>query len=69
MPNQTKRYVFSKGKCVLFLYFRYLNMSLTEDSGVRKADGRKVISKIASNPIGRDMAFDFVRDKWSTVID
>ena len=44
-------------------------MSLTKDSGVRKADGRTVISRIASNSIGRDLAFDFIRDKWSIVVD
>ena len=44
-------------------------MSLTEGSGVRKQDGKTVIGNIASNAIGRDLTFDFIRDKWSTVYD
>lgn len=44
-------------------------MSLTEGSGVRKADGRSVISRIAINNIGRDLAFDYIRDNWDTVVD
>ena len=50
-------------------YFRYLEMCLTKGSGVRKADGRTVISRIAMNSVGRDLAFDFVRDKWDTVVE
>ena len=47
--------------------FRYLNMSLTEGSGIRKADGRSVISRVAINEYGRDLAFDFIRDNWDRV--
>jgi len=53
----------------IWLLNRYLNMSLTEGSGIRKADGRSVISRVAINSIGRDLAFDFIRDKWDRVID
>ena len=53
----------------VWLINRYLNKSLTEGSGVRKADGRTVISRIAHNLIGRDLAFDFVRDKWDRVVE
>ena len=44
-------------------------MCLTKGSGVRKADGRTVISRIAMNSVGRDLAFDFIRDKWDTVVE
>ena len=53
----------------IWLLNRYLNMSLTSGSGVRQQDGRTVISAIASNSYGRDLAFDFVRDKWQQVLD
>jgi len=53
----------------VWLLNRYLNKSLTEGSGVRKADGRTVISRIAHNLVGRDLAFDFVRDKWDLILD
>ena len=42
-------------------------MSLTAGSGVRKQDGSSVISGVASNTVGRYLAFDFIRDKWSVV--
>ncbi len=42
-------------------------MSLTPSSGVRQQDGRGVISNIAYNIVGRDLAFDFIRDKWDEV--
>ena len=51
------------------LFYRYLNKSLTEGSGIRKADGRSVISRIAINLVGRDLAFDFIRDKWARVVE
>ena len=54
---------------MFFVCFRFLNMSLTEGSGIRKADGRSVISRIAINLVGRDLAFDFIRDKWDRVVD
>jgi len=53
----------------IWLLNKFLNMSLTEGSGIRKADGRSVISRIAINLVGRDLAFDFIRDKWDRVVD
>ena len=43
-------------------------MCLTEGSGVRKGDGVIVISNVALNSVGRDLAFDFVRDKWDKIV-
>jgi len=53
----------------VWLLNRYLNMSLTEGSGVRKQDGSSVIGSVARNTVGRYLAFDFIRDKWSVVKD
>jgi len=53
----------------IWLLNRYLNWSLTDGSGIRKADGRSVISRVAINNIGRDLSFDFIRDKWDRVVD
>merc|ERR1719266_2538195 len=53
----------------IWLLNRYLNKSLTEGSGIRKADGRSVISRVAINKNGRDLAFDFIRDKWDRVVE
>merc|ERR1712098_321183 len=46
---------------------RFLNMSLTENSGVRKQDGSSVIGGVARNTGGRYLAFDFIQDKWPKV--
>lgn len=47
---------------------RLLNMSLTKDSGIRRGDGPGVFSDIGKNSVARDVAFDFVWDKWDTVV-
>ncbi|XP_023324912.1 aminopeptidase N [Eurytemora carolleeae] len=51
----------------IWLLNRFLNMSLTPDSGVRKQDGAKVIGGIASNTVGRYLTFDFIREQWKTI--
>lgn len=53
----------------LWILNRYLNMSLTEGSGIRSQDGRTVVSNIASNNIGRDITFDFIRENWDVVLE
>jgi len=53
----------------VWLLNRYLNMSLTAGSGVRKQDGSGVIGSVARNTVGRYLAFDFIRDKWAVVKD
>jgi len=46
---------------------RYLNMSLTAGSGVRKQDGSSVIANVARNTVGRYLAFNFLREKFDVV--
>eukprot|EP00088_Acartia_fossae_P031208 TRINITY_DN3213_c0_g1_i1.p1 TRINITY_DN3213_c0_g1~~TRINITY_DN3213_c0_g1_i1.p1 ORF type:complete len:964 (+),score=231.16 TRINITY_DN3213_c0_g1_i1:49-2940(+) len=46
---------------------RYLNMSLTTGSGVRKQDGSKVIGSVARNTVGRYLAFNYIREKWEVI--
>ena len=46
---------------------RYLNMSLTPGSGVRRQDTSGVIEGVSSNTVGRYLAFDFIREEWDTV--
>jgi len=53
----------------MWILNRFLNMTITPGSGVRRQDGSKVISYIGLNTLGRDMAFDFLRDKWSIIKD
>jgi len=53
----------------VWLLNRFLNMSLTPESGVRKQDGSGVISSVARNTVGRYLAFDFIQDQWKAVKD
>merc|ERR1712154_697478 len=48
---------------------RYLEMSLTEDSGVRKQDGYRVIVGVSRNLIGRYIAWNWIRDNWDRLIN
>jgi len=51
----------------VWLLNRYLNMSVTADSGVRKQDGAKVLGNVALNTVGRYLAFDFIEQEWERV--
>jgi len=44
---------------------KMLEMSLNSTSGIRKQDATSVISQVSYNSLGRYMAFNFVREKWS----
>lgn len=43
---------------------RYLAMSLTEESGVKKGDGYRVISAVAGGTLGRYVAWNWIRQNW-----
>ncbi|CAH2105873.1 unnamed protein product [Euphydryas editha] len=47
-----------------YLLYRYLDLSLRNDSGIRKQDTVKVFSAVASSSIGEPIAFNFVRANW-----
>ncbi|KOC62990.1 Aminopeptidase N [Habropoda laboriosa] len=49
----------------LWLLSRYLDWTITENSGIRKQDGSRVFSAVARNDIGQPLAFDFFRNKWA----
>ena len=66
----------------MWLLNRFLNMSLSTDSGVRKQDGYKVLcfavlsctamlcqvlAGVASNTVGRYLAFDFIQENWDRI--
>lgn len=48
-----------------WLLNRYLDWTITENSGIRKQDASCVFSAVARNDIGQPLAFDFFRNKWS----
>ena len=55
-----------KSKQSVFI-FRFLHMSIDESSGIRKQDVGSVFSVVSSNTYGRDLAFDFLRENWTTI--
>ncbi|XP_068631133.1 aminopeptidase N [Battus philenor] len=51
------------------LLYRYLDLSLRNDSGIRKQDTVRVFSAVASSAIGEPIAFNFVRANWQRLKD
>ncbi|KAA0203270.1 hypothetical protein HAZT_HAZT008383 [Hyalella azteca] len=46
---------------------RYLDMAFTENSGVRKQDSGRVFSNVASNDVGRDVAWQYLQDNVNSI--
>merc|ERR1712117_970220 len=46
---------------------RYLNLTLSPNSEVRKQDGYKVYNGVAINTVGRYLLWDFIRDRWNDI--
>ena len=42
-------------------------MSIDPNAGIRKQDGSTVISSVARNQIGRDIAWNWLRNEWNRV--
>jgi len=51
----------------VWLINRYLNMTLAQNSEVRKQDGYKVYNGVAINTVGRYLLWDFIRDRWNDI--
>nr|XP_033334550.1 aminopeptidase N isoform X2 [Megalopta genalis]XP_033334551.1 aminopeptidase N isoform X2 [Megalopta genalis] len=48
-----------------WLLSRYLEWTVTENSGIRKQDARRVLGSVSNHPIGQSLAFNFFRNKWT----
>ena len=46
----------------------YLKKAFTPEQGIRKQDVKRVFEGIAKNNLGRDMAWDYVRNNWDYII-
>ncbi|KAK9737676.1 Peptidase M1 N-terminal domain [Popillia japonica] len=46
---------------------KYLEMMISNTSGIRKQDGSVVFDAVASNIYGHNLAFDFIRNKWKEI--
>ena len=52
---------------LIILLQRYLEMSIDPNSGIRKQDGSTVIKSVATNSIGRDLAWNWLRNDWERI--
>lgn len=50
-----------------WLLARYLEMSLNENSGIRKHDTVRVFAATSENVIGHPMIFNFVRNNFDRI--
>ncbi|XP_037868658.1 aminopeptidase N [Bombyx mori] len=46
---------------------RYLDMSLRNDSGIRKQDVVRVFSAVSNTAIGQPISFSFIRENWQNI--
>ncbi|KAK3895772.1 hypothetical protein Pcinc_000525 [Petrolisthes cinctipes] len=53
----------------IWILSRYLEMSITEGSGIRRQDASRSIDAVARNDVGRDLAWNFIRDNWYQISD
>lgn len=53
----------------IWILLRYLEMAFTADSGVRKQDAVRVFTSVAYNPVGRPLAWNYLRDKFHVITD
>ncbi|XP_068228252.1 aminopeptidase N-like [Palaemon carinicauda] len=51
----------------LWILNRYLDLTFDVDSPIRRQDASRVYTNIARNEIGRDLAWDYMRDQFSKV--
>nr|XP_053634367.1 aminopeptidase N-like [Cherax quadricarinatus] len=52
----------------MWILARYLQMAFTSKSGVRKQDSSLVFTAVASNTVGRDLAWNYLQDQWSNIL-
>ncbi|XP_032687651.1 aminopeptidase N [Odontomachus brunneus] len=48
-----------------WLLNRYLDWSVTENTGIRKQDAARVFNAVANNVVGQPIAFSYFRNKWA----
>lgn len=53
----------------VWILSRYLDWAITENSGIRKQDARRVFGFVAGNPIGQPLAFNYLRNNWARIKD
>lgn len=51
----------------VWILSRYLEWSITPNSGIRKQDAGKVFSIVANNVIGQELVYRFMKTNWSRI--
>ncbi|XP_050293862.1 aminopeptidase Ey-like [Anthonomus grandis grandis] len=51
----------------IWILSRFLEWSITDNSAIRKHDTARVFASIAENPVGRDLAYKFLKVNWSRI--
>jgi len=59
--------VLTKHLSYIVLIFSYLALSIAQNSPIRAQDTRSVISSVYNNPVGIDIALDFIIDEFETL--
>nr|XP_045613537.1 aminopeptidase N-like [Procambarus clarkii] len=52
----------------IWLLARYLTMAFTSESGVRKQDASLVFTAVAGNPVGVDLAWNYLQEHWPHIL-
>ncbi|KAF2365600.1 ERAP1-like C-terminal domain, partial [Trinorchestia longiramus] len=51
----------------VWILSKFLDMAFTENSGIKKQDANGVFGNIASNDIGRDIAWDYLQNNFDSI--
>lgn len=52
----------------IWILSRYLEMAFDPNSAIRKQDASRVFGVVANNPVGHDLAWNYVQDQWPQII-
>ncbi|XP_059089638.1 aminopeptidase N-like [Tigriopus californicus] len=53
----------------IWILQKYLDMVLDPDSSIRSQDGSRVVSSVANNVVGRDLAWGWVQEEWDRIVE
>ncbi|KAK7063250.1 hypothetical protein SK128_000615 [Halocaridina rubra] len=53
----------------VWILSRYLEWAFTPNSGIRKQDASQVFGAIADNTVGRDLAWNYLQDRWIQILE
>ena len=51
----------------MLMFQKLLDMTIDPTSGIRKQDGFTVITSVASNPDGRNLAWNWLSSNWNSI--